>query len=221
MITGGREVSGKKLKLKLKKRNPVEARLKRERIKDNLLFFAHFLISPAKLGTPLPTTREIGEAIAEELRKAKAKKVIELGAGLGSITGQILEVLDGKGKLLCIEKSPIFCKHLKEKFGDKIIIIEEDALAIDNLIKNTEWEKTDALVCSIPMANEAALELSKKMADVLYPDGLLLQVTNYDSAIRKYFNIERSIKFKNNIPPEKLHIAYPKKESEKKELHNE
>lgn len=205
--------------LQLKERNNIkektsdllEVKEKLERFKDGLLFFAHFLISPAKLGAPFPTCREIGYAITEELKKAAAEVVIELGAGLGNITSAMLEAISDSGKLLCVEKSPVFCKQLYDKFGKQITIVEGDALELNEIIRDSIWENPDAIVCSIPMANDQAYELSRMMAEILYPNGVLLQVTNYEDAIKEYFDVQKTMRFKLNFPPEKLHVAYPKK----------
>ncbi|MFW6138328.1 MAG: NAD-binding protein [Spirochaetota bacterium] len=181
-----------------------------EKIQNNIVFLLHFIRYPRRVGTPLPCARSIGSAVARELENAGASKVVELGSGLGSITQGILDAIDHSTRLLCIEKTPAFCQQLKNRFEDRVVVVQGNALELKSILSGTEWDKPDAVVCSIPMANDFAGLLCNEIAKVLYPDKLFLQVTNYNSAIEEYFTINKTLRFMANVPPEQLHIAIPR-----------
>ena len=57
------------------------------------------------------------------------KAVLEVGPGTGNLTSQILK--KNPKKFIVVEKDTILANNLKEKFKDKLIIINEDILQID------------------------------------------------------------------------------------------
>lgn len=183
-----------------------------DRFRENLLFFLHFTRHPVKMGVPLPCSRDIAETVRTELVAKGARRVIELGAGMGSLTWGILKALDHDIKLLCIESQPAFCRRLKRRFGERVEVVEADALHIQSIVRNTAWDKPDAIVSSIPLANRFAMLLCKEIAEVLFPDGLYLQVANFYTAVEAHFNIDKTHYFLKNVPPERLHRAFPKRD---------
>lgn len=181
------------------------------RLRENLLFFLHFTRHPVKIGAPLPCSRDIAETVRTELVSKGARRVIELGAGMGSLTWGILKAVDHDTKLLCVESQPAFCRRLKRTFGERVEVVEADALHIQSIVRSTAWDKPDAIVSSVPLANRFARFLCKEIAELLFPDGLYLQVANFYSAVEAHFNIDKTHYFLRNLPPERLHRAFPKK----------
>ena len=123
------------------------------RFRENLLFFLHFTRHPVKIGVPLPCSRDIAETVRTELIAKGARRVIELGAGMGSLTWGILKALGHDTKLLCIESQPAFCRCLKRRFGERVEVVEADALHIQSIVRSTAWDKPDVIVSSIPLAS--------------------------------------------------------------------
>ncbi|MFW6456927.1 MAG: class I SAM-dependent methyltransferase [Planctomycetota bacterium] len=162
---------------------------------------------PIKMGAPLPCTKQISDTIMEELSAVDAKTVVELGTGLGSLTRGILEALPDDGKLLCVEREAPFCAKLRERFGDKIELVEDNAIHLTSILEGTEWESPDAIVCSVPLIIDESDELLDAIGDNLPTDGLYLQVANFSKPIEARFHIQKSYFFPTNIPPERLHSA--------------
>ncbi len=176
---------------------------------DNLLFFVHFVKHPVRVAAPLPS-RGVKDVIRKELVSAGVHRVVELGPGLGSLTAGILEALGPDEKPLCIEMDSMFCRRLRTRFGDRIEIVQGDALHAPQIVKGTAWEKPDAIVSSVPLINRSAHPLCETIADMLSPHGLYLQVANFYSAVENYFDIKKTYHIMANFPPERLHIAFPK-----------
>ena len=180
------------------------------RLHDTLLFFAHSVRHPLRLGVPLPTCGRAAEAVARELAGRPTARVVELGAGTGSLTRGILRVLDPDNVLLCVEKEEAFCRCLDEQFDGRVKVVHGDAWEFRSIIRGTRWEKPDVIVCSVPLLGRAAWRLCERIAEALPNDGLYLQVTNWPAAMKPFFKIERTYFFLTNMPPERLHCAVPK-----------
>ena len=59
----------------------------------------------------------------------KSDTILEVGPGTGKLTERIL--LKNPKKIIAIEKDKFLVKKLQEKFKEKIILINEDILKID------------------------------------------------------------------------------------------
>lgn len=186
-----------------------------KRLPTPLHFLLSFVRHPIRIGAPFQCTKGISDTVRNELMVHDAKSIIELGAGMGSLTEGIVSALDGHRKPLCVESKSSFCEILFRKFGNRIELAQGNALRVGEIVKGTFWEKPDAIVCSIPLANRDALPLCKTIAELLRPGGLYLQVANCYSAVRAYFNIEKTHFFLCNLPPERLHRAFPKNDAAK------
>ena len=180
------------------------------RLCDGVGFFLRFLREPRRLGVPFPHNGRIAAAVAAELRKHSARRVVELGGGTGSLTRGILEVLDPAERLLCIERDGGFCRRLATLFSERVEVVQGDALDVLRLIKGTVWERPDAVVCSVPLLGGVGPDLCGAIASVLPREGVYLQVTNVRKPIEEFFEIRRSRLFLSNIPPEHLYCAFPK-----------
>src|SRR6056297_73917 len=82
------------------------------------------------------------------------EKVIEIGAGIGSLTQYLLKELE-KGELIPIEKDTRFITILSDFFNnyDNLIILKEDILNIDwdNFIKKYDLEKVEIkIIANLP-----------------------------------------------------------------------
>jgi len=95
------------------------------------------VIKPKKsLGQNFLTDKNILKKIVSVI-KIKDKSILEIGPGTGNLTSYILK--DNPKKLFVVEKDKNLAIFLKEKFEDKIIIINDDILKIEE--KNLNKEK--------------------------------------------------------------------------------
>jgi phospholipid N-methyltransferase len=78
--------------------------------------------------------------------------IVELGAGSGCITDMLANKISENSTLLVFEINPIFCKMLKEKFGNKNIhIINDSAEHIEKyLLQITGKSTADFVISSLP-----------------------------------------------------------------------
>ncbi len=95
------------------------------------------MIKPKKsLGQNFLTDKNILKKIISVI-KIKDKSILEIGPGTGNLTSYILK--ENPKKLFVVEKDKHLAVFLKKKFEDKIIIINDDILKIEE--KNLYKEK--------------------------------------------------------------------------------
>ena len=83
--------------------------------------------------------------IERQVKYAKIKKgerVLEIGAGLGFLTEELLK---SGAEVVAIESDHKFCEYLREKFGDKLELIEGDATKVilpefDKVVSNLPYQ---------------------------------------------------------------------------------
>ncbi len=155
----------------------------------------------------MTTCSGIHEKIKEQVKKNQPKRIIELGAGVGSVTEHILDAMPEKGELLCIEQEKKFCDQLGSRFEDRVTVINGDALELLELVQDTPWEQADAVISTVPLIIDDADALCEQIREVLTDQGLYLQVANLPGPMKKQFRIKNSWFFPTNIPPERLHLA--------------
>jgi phosphatidylethanolamine/phosphatidyl-N-methylethanolamine N-methyltransferase len=180
------------------------------RLSDCLLFLGQFIRHPKRVGVPTQSPRSIAETVREELRARGARRVIELGAGLGMLTSGILEAIPPQEKLLCLEREPAFCRRLASRFDGRVKLVNVNALELPGIMAGTQWHQPDAIVCSVPLVGDFAAELCGMIAQVLPPEGLYLQVSNMKAPIEEFFDVQQSWLYLDSVPPEQLHRAVHK-----------
>lgn len=185
------------------------------RLRDNLFFFATFLRHPTQLGAPACSSKRIASVVREELTRHGCRRVVELGAGLGSLTEGILQAIGPEESPLCVEKQAKFCDRLRDRFGSQINVVRGDALALPEIVAGTRWEHPDAVVCSVPLLGDFAMRLTGTIADFLPEEAVYLQLANFQRPVARHFDVKRSYWFLRNLPPERLHCAVHRSNNER------
>ncbi len=92
--------------------------------------------------------------MAEKVRFAGAKVVLELGGGDGAITETLLKRLEKGSMLLIFEINEAFCETLREKYGHdpRVKIIADSAEFLEKHLAENGMEKADAIVSALPFS---------------------------------------------------------------------
>ncbi|OUJ19384.1 16S rRNA A1518 and A1519 N6-dimethyltransferase RsmA/KsgA/DIM1 [Methanonatronarchaeum thermophilum] len=82
------------------------------------------------------------------------EKILEIGGGVGTLTQELIKT---PGKITVIEKDPKLHKILKKRFGEKITLIQGDAI-------QTDYGETDKVVANLPyqISSEITFKILKK-----------------------------------------------------------
>jgi len=85
-------------------------------MKDNLVVLREFFSEFKSTGTICPSSKWAARALANPLHEFSAPKhILEVGAGTGSVTVQILRKMNVNDELTVCELNPRFIKQLKKK----------------------------------------------------------------------------------------------------------
>src|SRR4051794_23323498 len=85
---------------------------------ERLRFLRAFIAHPRQVGAILPTSRWAVRDMLDLADVPGAGLVVELGAGTGVSTGEVLARLKPGGRVLALEIDPRLAKILEERFPD-------------------------------------------------------------------------------------------------------
>jgi phosphatidylethanolamine/phosphatidyl-N-methylethanolamine N-methyltransferase len=149
-----------------------------------------------------PSSRFLSRSMVRGIDWARAKCVVELGAGTGPVTKELVKAARPDTKL-----DPDFCQLLRTKFPTHDIV-EGDACRLDEILAERRIAKADHVISGLPLPSfpaEVRDSIIRMSAKVLGPDGEFRQITNmpwvYLKLYRSYF---QNVSFKLvplNLPP--------------------
>ena len=176
-----------------------------QQLADRLRFLRAFAANPRQVGAILPTSRLAVRDMLDMGDVHGASLVVELGAGTGSQTGEILARMGPDARLVALEIDPRLAKLLAERFDDPRLQVVCDSA--ENLPDHLGEERADVLVCALPFTSlEPGLRrrILESMPGALGPGGVAL-VIQYSpliqSELRRLFrSVQRRISLWN-VPP--------------------
>ena len=176
-----------------------------QHIADRVRFLRAFAANPRQVGAILPTSRYAVRDMLDLGDVPAAGLVVELGAGTGSQTGEILARMRPDARLVAVEIDPALSRLLEERFDDPRLQVVCDSA--EYLHKHLDGEQADVLVCALPFTSlEAGLRrrILDTLPRLLAPRGTAL-VIQYSpliqSELRRLFpSVRRRISLWN-VPP--------------------
>jgi phosphatidylethanolamine/phosphatidyl-N-methylethanolamine N-methyltransferase len=97
-----------------------------------------------------PSSIHLASAMVEPLPVSKALVAVELGAGTGAMTRELLNELPPNAKLLAFEINPRFFDYLKRTFRDpRLVLINESVENIERELRQRGYEHVDVVVSSL------------------------------------------------------------------------
>jgi phospholipid N-methyltransferase len=176
-----------------------------QHIADRLRFLRAFAANPRQVGAILPTSRQAVRDMLDLGDVPGARLVVELGAGTGVQTGEILARLAPDARLLALEIDPSLAKLLGDRFDDPRLQVVCDSA--ENLQDHQAGERADVLVCALPFTSlEPGLRrrILDSLPRALAPRGVAL-VIQYSpliqSELRRLFPSVRRRISPMNVPP--------------------
>ncbi len=176
-----------------------------QHVADRLRFLRAFVANPRQVGAVLPTSRSAVRDMLDLGDVPGAGLVVELGAGTGSQTAEVLARMKPDARLVALEIDPNLAKLLKERFDDPRLQVVCDSA--ENLHDHLAGAKADVLVCALPFTSfDPGLRrrILEELPRVLAPRGVAL-VIQYSpliqSELRRLFpSVRRRISLLN-VPP--------------------
>ena len=121
--------------------------------------------------------QKVIEDSVKRLNIKSEDKILEVGSGNGQALIEILK--KNPKKIKVIEISPIFRNHLKNKFGKKIEVYENDAKNLRGIINNSSINKI-LLINVIYFLNPLELYL-KELKRILNKDGTIFIAGKFEA----------------------------------------
>ena len=141
--------------------------------------------------------QKVIEDSVKRLNIKSEDKILEVGSGNGQALIEILK--KNPKKIKVIEISPIFRNHLKNKFGKKIEVYENDAKNLRGIINNSSIDKI-LLINVIYFLNPLDLYL-KEFKRILDEDGIVFIAGKFEAVKTFDDNV-----FQNKIITELLKV---------------
>ena len=168
-------------------------------------FLRSFLKSPRQVGAVLPTSRR---AVRDTLSMApveRARCLVELGAGTGVYTREILARMGPEARLLAFEIDPELASGLEAELGEPRLSVVPDSAA--RIADHLGGDRPDVIVSAVPFTSlpgELGREILGAARAALAPGGVML-VLQYSPFIerelrRTFTSVERRIS-PINVPP--------------------
>ena len=177
----------------------------KQQVTDRLRFFKAFVAHPRQVGAVLPTSRSAVRDMLDLADLPGADLVVELGAGTGSQTGQILERLHPDARLLALEIDPALAELLDARYDDPRL--EVVCASAEHLEGHLDGSRADVVVCALPFTSlEQGLRrrILDQLPRALSPGGSAV-VIQYSPLIepelrRRFGSVRRRIS-PRNVPP--------------------
>jgi len=172
---------------------------------ERALFLRSFVAHPRLVGAVLPTSRRAVRDMLDLAPIPSARRVVELGAGTGVYTGELLGRMAADASLLAFEIDSRMAAELRKRIVDpRLRVVADSAEALG---AHLEDGPADAIVSGLPFtslplaAREAILDAAQR---ALAADGTML-VLQYSPLIqgeleRRFGSVRRRISA-FNVPP--------------------
>lgn len=160
-----------------------------------------------------PSSRFMARKVINGIDFESARCIVELGAGTGPITAELIKHVRPHTKLLVIELDPDLCARLKSRFP-QVDVVQGDACKFDQLLAERGIPHVDHVCSGLPLPSfpadlrEAVLATSAK---VLSAGGTFRQLTVmpliYYKMYRRYFEDVRFRFVPLNMPPGGVYVC--------------
>lgn len=121
---------------------------------DARLLLRLWLRAPRRIATAAPSGRAVCNALIDDATNTRARDgwVIELGAGTGPVTRQLLARGVGASRLLAVEANTALHARLCERFEPRVLACH-DATDLPTLFDQRGIDRVAAVVSTLPILN--------------------------------------------------------------------
>jgi phospholipid N-methyltransferase len=175
-----------------------------------------FLTQGRKIASFAPSSGPMARKMIDGIDWDSAKCIVELGAGTGPITAQVVKRLKPHTRAVVIELDPTLCGRLQSRFHGvpNLDVIQGDATLFDKYLAERNITQVDHVLSGLPLPSfpedlrNAVLETS---ARTLAPTGTFRQLTVmpwiYYRLYARYFDDVRFRFCPWNLPPGGVYVC--------------
>lgn len=180
---------------------------------DWLLMCRKFLKHGTSIATVAPSSRFLARRMLKGIDWDAAQCIVELGAGTGPVTKELVRRIKPHTKLIIVELDPDFCDRLRARFP-AADIVEGDACHLDELLADRGITKVDHVISGLPLPSfpQGLREsILASAARCLGDTGVFRQLTVmpyvYWRMYKKYFSEVRFGLVPLNVPPAGVYVC--------------
>jgi len=170
-------------------------------------FFLQGLKHINDIGTVTRSSKNLSKSIASHVNYDDAKIIVEIGAGDGVITRQILKKMKPDAQLISFEINEVFCHNLRAIDDDRLVVIEDSAEKILEVLAEYGYDKADYIISAVPFvafSRELTLKIVNACRDGLKENGKYIQL-HYSLKLKDLYesvfgNVTKHFVFLN-VPP--------------------
>ncbi|HVS71601.1 MAG TPA: rRNA adenine N-6-methyltransferase family protein [Phycisphaerae bacterium] len=180
------------------------------RMRENFLFLSKFFKHGVTIASIWPSSPALSKATIKQIDWATARVVVELGAGTGPITEQIIKRLRPGTTFIAIERDHDFARILQRRFAghENVHIVQGDVRDLDPILKKFNIESVDAFVSGLPTPSLPKPVRRRMLAAVrryLVDGGVFSNITEVPFWYWRYYkNVFEKVRFDlvmANMPP--------------------
>jgi len=161
-------------------------------MEENLIFMRKFLKHGITIASFWPSSVAMSRATIAKIDWRHAKVIVELGAGTGPITEQIVHKLQPHTTLIAIERDPDFVGILRKRFSHhkNVEIVTADVRDLERVLRQRHISRVDAFVSGLPTPSLPAGVRNRMLASVrryLVEDGVFSNITEVPFWYWRYY----------------------------------
>ncbi|HVL12862.1 MAG TPA: rRNA adenine N-6-methyltransferase family protein [Gemmata sp.] len=195
---------------------PQAAPVSRTRGPDWWLMMKAFLTQGRKIASFAPSSGPMARRMIDGIDWDAARCVVELGAGTGPITAQLVKRVRPQTRVVVIELDPVLCGRLQSRFQGvpNVDVIQGDATQFDRYLADRGISQVDHVLSGLPLPSfpedlrNAVLETSARS---LGSHGTFRQLTVmpwiYYRMYARYFDDVRFRFCPWNLPPGGVYLC--------------
>ncbi len=179
-------------------------------------FLSQFLKKENSVGAIAPSSKQLARKLMKMIDFGKAKVVVELGAGTGIITKELLDNLHEDAILYVFETNEDFCRILSKLKDDRLHVVQGSAEHMEEYLPAEVHGKVNVVLSSLPftiLSSGVKDAIMKAVTRMLSPEGVFFQFQYSLQAYRylkKLFNEVKLDFTAVNLPPAFIYTCRPR-----------
>jgi len=186
----------------------------RSRALDTFLFASNFLRHPHMLGSIIPSSRCLVDAVLAPVDWSKSRVIVEYGPGVGTFTAEILRRMRDDATLVVIETNRDFVQLLVDGMADKRLVVEhESAENVQEILERRGLARADYILSGVPLGSmpkwlQSAIAVASAEALDSRGEFLVYQFTSRVLPVLRdtFQNVRRGFEFRN-LPPAQFFVC--------------
>ncbi len=146
-----------------------------DRTHSRLLFTKEFLKHPLLLGSVVPSSRFLVGRMLRQVDWRGARILVEYGPGVGTFTSEILRSMRPDAKLVAIEASEEFVRHLRHSYSDgRFRVVHGSAAEVCSILQRLGYGRADVIISGLPfnaMGRQQREQILRETKHALRPGG--------------------------------------------------